>query len=185
MKVSSLSDEGRQCSTSHNEHDDFSGHIYSKVATLSLLAKKKNGAIQIVTARRRHDGHGRGFIKVWAVGWAGAALLGRTWQRRVKRGWAWHPRWPTCSPSLSGNRRRSRCLSFHRRTWPNWSLGQRDKPANRMPWWTLQRERERKGVSSELVLIQKVMQYFSLISPVPLIYSFLIIHSNQLNKMRF
>lgn len=143
MKGSSWSDEGRRCSTSHNEHNGSSRHTYSKVATLWLLTKKKNRAIQILTAQRRYDGHDRGVIKVWAVEWAGAALLGHTLQKRVKRGWAWHPRWPTCSPSLSGTRRRSRCPNFRRRTWPNWSLGQRDKPANQMPWWTLGRERER------------------------------------------
>lgn len=147
MKGSSLSDEGRQRSTLHNEHNGSSGHTYSRVATLSLLTKKTNEAIEFSTAQKRHDGsmaEGRGFIKVWAVGWAGAALLGHTWQRRVKRGWAWLPRWPTCIPSLSGTRPRSRCPSFRRRTWPSWSLGRRDKPAIRMPWWTLGRERERR-----------------------------------------
>lgn len=187
MKESSLSDEGRQCSTLHNEHKGSSGHTYSRVGTLSLLAKKKNWAIQISTAQRRYDGHSRRIIKVWAAGWAGGALLGHTWQRRVKRGWAWHPQWPTCSPILSGTRRHSRCPSFRRGTWPNWSLDQRDKPATRMPWWTLGRERgkrERGKRERELVHNRSYnkKRCFSLISPVQLIYSFFVIRSKQLYK---
>lgn len=62
MKGSSSSDEGRQCGTSHNEYNGSCGYTYSKVATLSLLTKKKTW-IQIRTAQRRYDEHDRGVYK--------------------------------------------------------------------------------------------------------------------------
>lgn len=83
-------------------------------------------------------------ITVWVRGWETAAPSVHIWQRTARRRWAWRPRWPACSPSRSGTRRRSRCPSLRRRTWRVQSSGRRGRPAVRQPWWTLQGRGDRE-----------------------------------------
>ena len=132
-----------------------SASVITESQTASPLKKTGCGCLSMTSSRGQEGNKNktsyRCTITAWAEGWGTAVPSVHIWQKRARRRWAWLPRWPACSPSRFGTRRRSRCRSPRRRIGPARSLGRRGRPAVRQPWWTLQRgknERRQSGLDS-------------------------------------